>query len=541
MIFQPSSGDQSWGQPAKGIDFAHITEVLASKNCFFLLNLDGSIRSSIGIPHLVVRVLQNQENPLFSLKFYIWASSTNQSITSNRSIRSALSNILFKKGPVILSIDLLRDVNQAGCQITEELFCILIGSWGKLGLAKYCNDVFSQMSFLGLKPSTRLYNALIDALVKSNSLDQAYLKFHQMPGDSCFPDRFTYNILIHGLSKVGIVDEALRLMKQMESSGYLPNVFTYTILIDGFCNANKVGEAFQVLDTMRKRKIPPTGATYRTLVHGAFRCTESHEAYKLLVSFVDGDPVLHVDVCCTALYCLSKSGMAAEANEFLRKLRKRGYFPDNSTFNTVMTGLVRDSNVGETCNVMDDFVAGGGKPGFNIYIGLIAKLCKEGWENDTDRYLKQMMSEGLVQNVVSFNMLIDCFVKAKMMNRASNVFKEMVKSGVNPNLVTFNTLISGYCKIKEISRARELLKMLLECGLVPDVITFSSVIDGLCRAHQIEDAFNCFTEMVEWGVPPNNVTYNTLARALYACGEICKATKLFKKTRSDGISRHIYL
>ncbi|KAI4313605.1 hypothetical protein L6164_026568 [Bauhinia variegata] len=78
--------------------------------------------------------------------------------------------------------------------VQEELLCVLIGSWGRLGLAKYCTDIFGQISFLGLNPSTRLYNALIDALVKSNSLDLAYLKFQQMTADNCYPDRFTYNI-----------------------------------------------------------------------------------------------------------------------------------------------------------------------------------------------------------------------------------------------------------------------------------------------------------------------------------------------------------
>ncbi|XXG54000.1 hypothetical protein AAC387_Pa03g1989 [Persea americana] len=223
----------------KSIDLVHVSEVLQKKDWFILLNhAFDSTKTNLNTQS-VVRVLQNQENPLMSLKFYIWVSNINPELSKNQSVRRLLSDVLFRKGPVILSIELLQEIREAGCCITEELFCILIGSWGRLGLAKYSTEVFGQMAFLGFKPSTRVYNSVIDALVKSNSLDLAYFKFQQMAADNCYPDRFTYNILIHGVCKLGIVEEALRLLKQMENSGHLPNVFTYTMLIDGFCNAKK--------------------------------------------------------------------------------------------------------------------------------------------------------------------------------------------------------------------------------------------------------------------------------------------------------------
>ncbi|XP_068663074.1 putative pentatricopeptide repeat-containing protein At3g16890, mitochondrial [Aristolochia californica] len=112
-------------------------------------------------------------------------------------LEKALSNFLYRKGTVVQSVELLQEIKCAGLRVTKGLFCILINSWGKLGLAKYCMEVFSQMFFLGFKPNTRVYNSLIHALVKSNSLDMAYFKLQQMAADNCHNDRFTYNILIH--------------------------------------------------------------------------------------------------------------------------------------------------------------------------------------------------------------------------------------------------------------------------------------------------------------------------------------------------------
>lgn len=226
-------------------------------------------------------------------------------------------------------MELLKEIRDSGYRISDELMCVLIGSWGRLGLAKYCNDVFAQISFLGMKPSTRLYNAVIDALVKSNSLDLAYLKFQQMRSDGCKPDRFTYNILIHGVCKKGVVDEAIRLVKQMEQEGNRPNVFTYTILIDGFLIAGRVDEALKQLEMMRVRKLNPNEATIRTFVHGIFRCLPPCKAFEVLVGFMEKDSNLQRVGYDAVLYCLSNNSMAKETGQFLRKIGERGYIPDS--------------------------------------------------------------------------------------------------------------------------------------------------------------------------------------------------------------------
>ncbi|PPD79133.1 hypothetical protein GOBAR_DD23941 [Gossypium barbadense] len=130
-----------------------------------------------------------------------------------------------------------------GLSFTEDLICVLIGSWGRLGLAKYCAEIFGQISFLGINPSTRLYNAVIDALIKSNSLDLAYLKFQQMSADNCKPDR-------------------------------------------------KVDDPFRLIETMKKRNVFPNEATVRSLIHGVFRCVAPRKAFELLIMFLEKEPMM---------------------------------------------------------------------------------------------------------------------------------------------------------------------------------------------------------------------------------------------------------
>ncbi|BFG13749.1 hypothetical protein CerSpe_000220 [Prunus speciosa] len=526
----------------KRIDHLYIAQILSRKDWVLLLDHELKAKRIFLNPQFVASVLQNQESPLHSLKFYIWVSSTDSLFAKNQSVRGILAKTFYRKGPVVLSVELLKDIKNSGFKVSEDLLCILISSWGRLGLAKYCAEVFGQISFLGLSLSTRLYNAVIDALVKSNSLDLAYLKFQQMPADNCNPDRFTYNTLIHGVCKIGIVDEALRLLKQMEGLGYLPNVCTYTILIGGFCNSKRVDEAFRVLEIMKEKNVSPNEATIRSLVHGVFRCMVPSKAFELLLNFFERESVFFKVACDTILCCLSIYNMAKEIALFLKKSGARGYLPDSSTFNIIMVCLIKElaNPQNEVQEIFESFIQRGVKPGFSTYLQLIEAMYKAGQGDEGNRIFDQMIKEGLVSNAFSYNMVIDCFCKAKMMDRASKAFGDMQCKGIPPTLVTFNTLLTGYCKVGEVGKAHELLALLLEHGFKPDMFTFSSIIDGLCRVNRIDDAFECFAEMVRWGVAPNAITYNILIRALCFIGDIARSMRLMKRMEADGIKPDAY-
>ncbi|XWS53543.1 hypothetical protein CRYUN_Cryun10bG0010300 [Craigia yunnanensis] len=536
----PASPSPSSSRGNSPINHHYVSLIISRNDWFFLLNHELKAKRVTLNSQFVVSLLQNQENPLYALRFYIWVSNIDPLFSKNQSVKGVLATVLYKKGPVLLSVELVKDLRISGLSVTEDLLSILICSWGRLGLAKYCSEIFGQISFLGISPSTRLYNAVIDALIKSNSLDLAYLKFQQMSADNCKPDRFTYNILIHGICRIGVMDEALRLVKQMESLGYLPNVYTYTILIDGFCNARRVDDAFRLVETMKKRNVLPNEATVRSLIHGVFRCVTPHRAFELLILFLEKEPMMQKLVCDTLLFCLSNNYMAREAALFMKKLSGRGYMPDNSTFNLTMTCLIKGFNLDETCQILDSFIERGLKLGFNTYLALIQALYSVGHCAEGDWYLDQMTKDGLLSTVFSYNVLIDCFCKASMMDRARKTFREMCLRGIAPTLVTYNTLIGGHCKIGQVHEAREFLVMLLESGFHPDIFTFSSLIDGLCRAHMIEDAFDCFAEMFQWDVTPNDVTYNILIRSLCVIGDVARAMKLVRKMQATGISPDIF-
>ncbi|KAJ6891376.1 hypothetical protein NC651_024773 [Populus alba x Populus x berolinensis] len=104
-----------------------------------------------------------------------------------------------------------------------------------------------------------------------------------------------------------------------------------------------------------------------------------------------------------------------------------------------------------------------------------------------------MVKDGLVSDVFSYNMPIDCFCKANVMNEAAKAFKVMQ----------------------------------------------SLIIDGLCQAQQVDDALVCFSEMVEWGISLNAVTHNILIRYLCVRGDAARSMKPLLDMQKHGKSLDI--
>ncbi|XP_021321937.1 putative pentatricopeptide repeat-containing protein At3g16890, mitochondrial isoform X2 [Sorghum bicolor] len=426
-----SGQDAAQSAAAKAADPARAVSLLAERDWFARINSEFAAPLRELGPRFVVRALQRAaaaDEPLLCVRLYVWASRFGQRFARDRSVRRALGDALWRRGPVVLSAALVADVRGCGCEVSEDLLCALVESWGRLGLAHYAHEVFVQMPRLGLRPSTAVYNAVIAASVRAGAVDAAYLRFQQMPADGCRPDCFTYNTLVHGVCRRGIVDEALRLVKQMEGVGIRPNVFTYTMLVDGFCNAGRVEEAVGVLERMKEKGVLATEPTYRTLVHGAFRCLGKERAYRMLSEWIESDPTVHSSAYHTLLYCLSKNDMAREAVQFVKKMGKRGYLLDSTTFSIVIPCAVKFLESNDLCELVDDFIKKGGNLGFDMYITIIKSLlrCKD--ISKAKLYLSQMVSDGLLSSVASYNMVIDCLAKAGEVERVLETIKVMQES-----------------------------------------------------------------------------------------------------------------
>ncbi|KAF3495774.1 hypothetical protein DY000_02057910 [Brassica cretica] len=134
-----------------------------------------------------------------------------------------------------------------------------------------------------------------------------------------------------------------------------------------------------------------------------------------------------------------------------------------------------------------------------------------------------MVTKGCDPDIVTLNILINGYCKAKLVDDGMTLFRKMSSPrGVVADTVTYNILVQGFCQSGQLNVAKELFQEMVSEGAHPDIVTYGILLDGLCD---------------KWRrVKPNVKTYTIMIGGLCKKGSLPEAGLLFKKMEEDGIA-----
>ncbi|KAK7821493.1 putative pentatricopeptide repeat-containing protein [Quercus suber] len=514
----------------KPIDHQYISQVLSRKDWFLLLNHEVKVGRIVLNPQFVVSLLQNQENPLHPLKFYIWVSNIDPSFAKNHAVRGVLAKTLYRNGPVVLSVELLQDIRNSGFRVSEDLLVILIGSWGRLGLAKYCAEVFGQISFLGLSPTTRLYNAVIDALVKSNSLDLAYLKFQQMTADNCNPDRS----LVHGVFRCVAPNKAFELLSRFVKRELVLSKLAYDTILYCLSNKSMAREAAMFLRSCGAKGYLPDSSLFNITMACLIKGLDLNETCEIFRSFIERGVKPGFDTYLALIEATYKAGRSDEGNCFLDQMVKNGLVSNVFCYNMVINCFCKENKMERASETFRDMQHRGIAPNIVTFNTLISGYCRDGDMSKARELMMMLLEHGYKPDIFTFNSIIDGLCRVHQIGDAFACFTEMVEWGVTPNAVTYNILIRSLCIIGDVTRSIKLLRKMQANGIDPDTFTVNALIQSFCRLNKLEKAEKLFNSMMTTGLNPDNYTYSTMIKAFCECGRVDEAKEMFHSMEANG-------
>jgi len=169
----------------------------------------------------------------------------------------------------------------------------------------YLQNVLEEMKNANVKPDERLFNLVINDLVKRKRIDHARDVIRTMEVEFKIPpSKITWSILMKGLGSVGHVDEMLAIFQKipqqqlseiefntimymliknhrldlaidyfdmMNTSGIEPSNITANILMDGFGRARDLDKCFEIFDAFKEKKKMGT-ISYNILMSCCMMC-----------------------------------------------------------------------------------------------------------------------------------------------------------------------------------------------------------------------------------------------------------------------------
>lgn len=194
----------------------------------------------------------------------------------------------------------------------------------------------------------------------------------------------------------------------------------------------------------------------------------------------------------------------------LKTIKNVGYSPNQVTYCTIISGLLRDRRKGTgtiqtAYNLWKELEASGKfLDAGALRVGCNACVSR-GKFDEANSFIDRMRKQGFRPDSRLYNILLKGSCKKGDMESAFEILSSMRVAGLDPDRLSYNTVIQAFSSRGQMKRARALLEDAEKEGLVPDLWTYTSLLNGFVKSNNIEEAESVFAELKEEGLKPNVV------------------------------------
>ncbi|XP_076952675.1 putative pentatricopeptide repeat-containing protein At5g08310, mitochondrial [Bidens hawaiensis] len=472
---------------------------------------------------------------------------------------------------------LYLDLVNSNCYVSPGGLGFFIRCLGGLGMVNEANELFDHVRKMGCVVNDYSYNALLEAVSKSGSVELMAVRMSEMRDNGWKPDKFTLTSVLQCYCRANLFEKALDVFGQMEGCGWVDS-YVFTILIVSLTKAGEVEEAVRLIDKMGEFKISLNEKTFYVLIHGFVKGGKFDYALNLLkkmqaLGFVPGISLysviiegfckrkefkkgldlysqmnelgIHPDV---SIFKILISSLSDEKDMILLLKEAKDHVNNKSMttlFNTALTSLVKGGSTDKAHHLIQAVIKDDvdddtfkiqnlvslDASSFEI---VISSLCQKGELDIALDLFNDMDQIGCKKSLLIYNNLISALSNANKVEKCHELLKEMKTNGVSPSHFTHNSIFGHYCKICDVSGAIDVLREMHTHGHQPWIKHYTLLVKNLSINRKAADACTFLTIMKEIGYFPDMIAYSTVIDGWLKIGEIDYALKMFKDISANG-------
>lgn len=143
---------------------------------------------------------------------------------------------------------------------------------------------------------------------------------------------------------------------------------------------------------------------------------------------------------------------------------------------------------------------------------------------------KEIEQQRPIQNLVTFNTLINALCSEGLYGEAFTTFEEMKRKGLKPDKFTYTPLLKACSNDVDVE---ELVYDMKEHGVQADVVTYNTIIKLLCQKRKWTQASRLISEMESNGIFPDSRTYSLIMSEMLKEGKASSCLTLFESACSS--------
>ncbi|CAK9153935.1 unnamed protein product [Ilex paraguariensis] len=333
--------------------------------------------------------------------------------------------------------------------------------------------------------NTVTWNSMISGYVQRREITKARRLFDEMP----HRDVVSWNLMISCyMSCLGniYVEEAKYLFDQMPDRDFI----SWNTMITGYARNGKMDEALNLFHSMPDRNV----TSWNAIITGFLQNCDVKSA----IEFFDRMPERDAVSLSALVSGLIQNGALDEAERFLITFGKRDDEREDlvHAYNALIAGYGQKGRVGDARRLFDQIP--------------FYPDCRKGGDGR------------FVRNVVSWNSMIMCYVKARDIISARELFDRMM----DRDTFSWNTMISGYVHISDLEEASNLFSRMPN----PDTLSWNSMISGYAQMSNLKLACDFFERMPQ----KTRISWNCIIAGCEKNADYDGAIKLFIQMQMEG-------
>ncbi|KAG8376554.1 hypothetical protein BUALT_Bualt09G0075500 [Buddleja alternifolia] len=509
--------------------------------------LQNSIRSLVpGFDReLVYNVLHSAKNAEHALQFFRWVERSNL-FEHNRETHHKIIEILGRASKLNHARCILLDMPKKGLEWDEDLWVLMIDSYGNAGIVQESVKLFQKMEELGVQRSIKSYDTLFKVISRRGRYMMAKRYYNKMLSEGIEPTRHTFNVLIWGFFLSGKVETANRFFEDMKSREIMPDVVTYNTMINGCYRVKKMEEAEKYFVEMKGRNIEPTVITYTTLIKGYVSVERVDDALRLVEEMKGYGIKPNAITYSTLLPGLCDAEKMSEANSILKEMVDKYIAPkDNSIFMRLISGQCKAGNLDAAVDVLKSMNRLSIPTEAGHYSILIENCCKAGQYDRAIKLLDKLIEKDIILKPQStlhmepsaYNPLIEYLCNNGQTAKAETLLRQLMKLGVQ-DPIALNTLIRGHSEEGTPDSAFELLKIMLRRKVDSEKSAYDSLVQSYLKKNEPADAKAALDSMIENGHLPESSLYRSVMESLFDDGRVQTASRVMKTMLEKGVKDH---
>ncbi|KAM3373769.1 pentatricopeptide repeat-containing protein [Capsicum galapagoense] len=512
--------------------------------------LQNSIRNIVPSfnDELVYNVLHSAKDSEHALNFFRWVERSGL-FRHNRETHFKIMQILGRAEKLNHARCILLDMPNKGVDWDEDLWVLLIDSYGKAGIVQESVKLFAKMEELGVERTVKSYNALFNVITRKGRYMMAKRYFNKMVNEGIEPTGHTFNLLIWGFFLSSKVDTAIRFFEDMKSRGIMPDVVTYNTMINGYNRVKKIEEAEKYFVEIKARNLEPNVISYTTMIKGYSLVGRIDDALRLFEEMKSFGIKPNAITYSTLLPGLCDAKKMSEARMILKEMEEKYIEPkDSAIFIRLISGQCEAGDLDAAADVLKTMIRLCVPTEAGHYGVLIESFCKAGKYDRAVKFLDKLIEKEIIlrpQSSLSMEpsayiLITDYLCNNGQTGKAETLFRQLMKIGVQDPVV-FNNIVCGHSKEGVPDSAFELLKIMGRRKVLSDGIAHKSLVESYLKKGEAADAKTALDNMIEHGHDPNSLLYRSVMESLMGDGRVQTASRVMKIMLEKGVKEHMDL